>query len=85
MVEFRRLNLIETLSGVGTFPVIFCRNVMIYFDKPTQEQVVNSLCSKLEPGGWLMVGHAESLTGIRHGLRYVKPAIYRKPEGSPAR
>jgi chemotaxis protein methyltransferase CheR len=84
LVEFRRLNLIEPLN-VGAFPAVFCRNVMIYFDKPTQEHVVNALSANLEPEGWLMVGHAESLTGIRHPLRYIKPAIYRKVEGSRPR
>jgi chemotaxis protein methyltransferase CheR len=79
LVEFRRLNLIEPLPTIGPFYVIFCRNVMIYFDKPTQEKVVNQLCTKLDPGGYLLVGHSESLTGVRHPLQYVKPAIYRKP------
>jgi chemotaxis protein methyltransferase CheR len=83
-VEFQRLNLIEPLN-VGAFPVLFCRNVLIYFDKRTQEQVVNGLAANLEPEGWFMVGHAESLTGIRHPLRYVKPAIYRKVEGGRPR
>jgi chemotaxis protein methyltransferase CheR len=85
MVEFRRLNLVEPFPELGPFPVIFCRNVMIYFDKPTQERVVGRLEARLEPGGWLLVGHAESLAGVRHSLRYVKPAVYRKPEGGTAR
>jgi chemotaxis protein methyltransferase CheR len=80
LVEFSRLNLMESFSHLGSFPVIFCRNVMIYFDKPTQEQLVNRLAVRLEPGGYLMIGHAESLNAIRHPLRYVRPAIYRKPE-----
>ncbi len=58
--------------------MIFCRNVMIYFDNATQELLVNRLAACLEPGGYLFVGHAESLTGIAHPLDYVKPAIYRK-------
>ena len=61
------------------FPLVFCRNVMIYFDKPTQAAVVGRLAAALEPGGYLMIGHAESLAGVEHGLEYVKPAIYRKP------
>ena len=64
--EFRRLNLVEPYSWPRPFPVIFCRNVMIYFDKPTQEKVVSGLAASLEPGGYLFVGHAESLTGVRH-------------------
>jgi chemotaxis protein methyltransferase CheR len=78
-VEFARLNLVETFSQHSLFPVIFCRNVMIYFDKATQEAVVNRLAGSLEPGGYLFIGHAESLTGVRHELTYVRPAIYRKP------
>jgi chemotaxis protein methyltransferase CheR len=78
LVEFRRLNLLEPVSHMGTFPLIFCRNVMIYFDKPTQQRVVERLAGCLEPGGYLLTGHAESLTGVEHSLRYVQPAIYRK-------
>jgi chemotaxis protein methyltransferase CheR len=79
MVEFRRLNLIEPLPpDVGRFTVIFCRNVMIYFSRETQEQLVNRLAECLEPGGYLFVGHSESLTGIQHPLQQVQPAVYRK-------
>lgn len=78
-VQFARLNLVESFSQTSLFPVIFCRNVMIYFDKATQETLVNRLAACLEPGGYLFTGHAESLTGVRHGLTYVRPAIYRKP------
>ena len=81
MVEFRRVNLIEPLPDIGCFTVIFCRNVMIYFSRETQEQLVNRLAACLEPGGYLFVGHSESLTGIQHGLQHVQPAIYRKRGG----
>ncbi len=81
MVEYRRLNLIEPLPDLGRFAVIFCRNVMIYFSRETQERVVRQLAACLEPGGYLMVGHAESLMGIRHGLEQVAPAIYRQGGG----
>jgi chemotaxis protein methyltransferase CheR len=77
-VEFRRLNLMEDLSHVGPFPVIFCRNVMIYFDRATQQDLVTRLAARLEPGGYLFIGHAESLGGIDQPLEYVQPAIYRK-------
>lgn len=79
LIEFRRLNLMEALPQIGPFPLIFCRNVMIYFDKPTQQRVVQRLTGRLEPGGYLLTGHSESLTGIDHGLEYVQPAVYRKP------
>ena len=77
--SFRRLNLVENFSWGRLFPVIFCRNVMIYFDRHTQEQVVGRLAAALEPGGYLFVGHAESFTRIAHSLDYVRPAVYRKP------
>jgi chemotaxis protein methyltransferase CheR len=79
MASFRRINLVQSYSWPRPFPVIFCRNVMIYFDRATQERVVRQLTDWLEPGGYLFVGHAESLTRISHGLEYVRPAVYRKP------
>ncbi len=78
-VRFERMNLMEPIRHAAAFPVIFCRNVMIYFDRPTQQRLVQRLSDHLEPGGYLMIGHAESLSGIAHSLQYVKPAIYRKP------
>ncbi|HSW51038.1 MAG TPA: protein-glutamate O-methyltransferase CheR [Bryobacteraceae bacterium] len=85
MVEFRRLNLLEQFSHLGTFFAVFCRNVMIYFDKPTQQELVNRLAGCLEPGGHLLIGHSESLNAIQHQLKYVRPATYRKPESSHAK
>ena len=78
-VQFERINLVERLPWPHRYPVIFCRNVMIYFDRTTQERVVQQLSEHLEPGGYLFVGHAESLTRVSHGLDYVQPAIYRNP------
>lgn len=76
---FRRVNLVEHALAGHLYPVIFCRNVMIYFDRETQEKVVARLANSLEPGGYLFVGHAESLTRISHSLEYIRPAVYRKP------
>lgn len=82
-VSFRQLNLLDGDPPFREpFHVIFCRNVMIYFDRPTQEELVNKLTRRLVPGGYLLVGHSESLTGIRHSLQMVKPAIYRRPPAS---
>ena len=78
-VEFRRLNLMEQFPWNRQFPAIFCRNVMIYFDRGTQEKVVRRLSDCLEPGGYFFTGHAESLAGISHSLEYIQPALYRKP------
>jgi chemotaxis protein methyltransferase CheR len=77
--EFRRVNLMEPFAWPRPFPLVFCRNVMIYFDKATQEKVVGKLTTALEPGGLLFVGHAESLSGVRHSLEYLRPAVYRRP------
>jgi chemotaxis protein methyltransferase CheR len=78
-ITFTRVNLMEDLTKQPKCNVIFCRNVMIYFDKPTQERLVGKFAERLEPGGWLLIGHSEGLMGIRHELEYVKPAVYRKP------
>lgn len=79
-ISFQRLNLMEPFVNIPTFPLIFCRNVMIYFDRDTQEDLVGRLSHRLEPGGYLFIGHSESLNGVQHGLEYIQPAIYRKPE-----
>ena len=79
LITFRRLNLMKIGPGLGSFSVIFCRNVMIYFDQPTQQQVVSNLIDHLEPGGYLFIGHSESLNRLSHGLQYEQPAVYRKP------
>lgn len=77
-VKFARLNLMEEWPMRGPFDVIFCRNVMIYFDKPTQGVLVNRFYDLLEHGSHLFVGHSESLTSINHRFGYVQPAIYLK-------
>jgi chemotaxis protein methyltransferase CheR len=82
IVIFKYLNLmgswpIDTRHGGLDF--IFCRNVMIYFDKPTQRRLVNRFWDLLSSGGILFTGHSESLTGIEHKFRYVQPTIYAKP------
>jgi chemotaxis protein methyltransferase CheR len=79
-LRWHRLNLFqESYPFRNPFHVIFCRNVMIYFDRPSQEQLIARLTRQLVPGGYLMIGHSESLSGIPHTLQPVRPAIYRKP------
>ncbi len=60
------------------FDYVFCRNVMIYFDRPTQEGVVNRIGGHLRPGGYFVVGHSESLNGLKHNLHYQKPTVYKQ-------
>lgn len=78
LVSFGRLNLMKPFPMKGEFDVIFCRNVMIYFDKQTQNELVQKMSALLRPGGYLFVGHAESLTGGNQYLKYVQPAVYQK-------
>jgi chemotaxis protein methyltransferase CheR len=78
-VTFRHLNLLELPSDLGSFDVVFLRNVLIYFDVPTKRQVVESIATRLKPGGHLLIGHSESLHGITDVLAGEGPATYRKP------
>ncbi len=79
MIAFRYLNLMEPWPVKGPFDVIFCRNVMIYFDKPTQEKLVGRFYECLKSEGLLCIGHSESLTGVNHPYRYLQPATYARP------
>jgi len=78
IVEFTRFNLMEQPPAEFSFEAIFCRNVMIYFDKQTQGMLVNRFYSCLKKGGHLFIGHSESLTGLNHAFKYIEPSVYRK-------
>lgn len=78
LVRLAQLNLMDNWVMKGPFDAIFCRNVMIYFDKPTQKELVRRFWELLAPGGYLFIGHSESLTNIAGEFTYVQPALYLK-------
>lgn len=80
LVSFAQLNLLDPWPMKGKFDAIFCRNVMIYFDTPTKERLVDRLTDYLSPDGSLYVGHSEGLVGICHQLKSVAPAVYKLKE-----
>ena len=79
MIQFRRLNLMDDRFPIKSpLDVVFCRNVMIYFDHDTQETLVNKFHAYLKPGGYLFIGHSESLQWVKHPFKLIAPTIYRK-------
>lgn len=78
IVSFRNQNLMRPFFFGPVLDAVFCRNVMIYFDKVTQQNLIKRFYECISPGGYLFVGHSESLAGIEHEFTYVKPTIYRK-------
>ena len=78
LIRFHYLNLADPWPMRGPFHVIFCRNVMIYFDRDTQQELVHRFHDYLVPGGYFFVGHSESLARIRNPFKYRKPSIYQK-------
>ena len=79
MLGFAQLNLMEQAYAIGQqADLIFCRNVLIYFDKPTQKQVVSRLVDCLVPGGYLFVGHSESIAGFDLPLTSVGNTIFQR-------
>lgn len=79
-VRFQRLNFMDkNYSTVNeTFDIIFCRNVLIYFNRETQETVLNKLCEKLKLGGYLFIGHSESVMNMHLPIKQMKPTIFQK-------
>jgi chemotaxis protein methyltransferase CheR len=78
-VQFAQVNLNAELPRLGSFDVVFLRNVMIYFNGDTKRQVVARVLSLLKPGGHLFIGHSESLNDISTAVEQLAPSIYRKP------
>lgn len=78
-IVFQRLNFMDTSYSMnGPFDIVFCRNVLIYFDKSTQEAVINKLCGKLKPKGYFFLGHSESTAGLKVPLTQIKPTIFER-------
>lgn len=81
-VRFRQLNLLDQDYGIQEpVDVVFCRNVMIYFDRPKQQQVLGRICRVLRPGGYLLMGHSESLSGLDLPVEQVAPTVHRRRHG----
>jgi chemotaxis protein methyltransferase CheR len=78
-VKFMQINLNNALPSVGEFDVIFLRNVMIYFDLEMKRRVVGRLLQQLRSGGFLIIGHSESLNGVTDDLQPVATTVYRRP------
>ncbi len=78
-VHFKRLNFMDHAYPIkDTFNIIFCRNVLIYFDKPTQEAIIGKFVQHLEPGGYLFLGHSETIFAMDLPLKTVAPTVYQK-------
>lgn len=78
LIDFRRLNLIETDHLGATFDFIFCRNAMIYFDRASRQRVISMLERHLAPDGYLFLSHSEGLSEIDHRLQWCVPGVYRR-------
>ena len=92
LCTFTRLNLAEdAYPAIGQFDMVFCRNVLIYFDRETKERVIARLIDRIGPGGYLLLGHSETLNGFSARARAVLPTVYQvapgdqplRPRGSP--
>jgi chemotaxis protein methyltransferase CheR len=78
-VVYQRMNFMDSYYSVEReFDIVFCRNVLIYFDRETQQQVITKLASKLRYDGIFFLGHSESITNMKVPLRQIKPTIFRK-------
>jgi chemotaxis protein methyltransferase CheR len=78
-ISFARINFMDDSYPISEiFDVIFCRNVIIYFERAIQEAILKKLCKHIRPGGWLILGHSETLTGMSMPLRGVAPTVYER-------
>ena len=77
-LTFTYLNLMDNYTIPTNFDVVFCRNVLIYFDRETQEKVIQKICTFIKPGGYFFTGHSESISGMNLPLEHIKPTIFKK-------
>ncbi len=77
-IQFKHLNLLEGINGMGEFDVIFLRNVMIYFDQETKSRLVENILNHLKSDGYFLIGHSESLNGISSSVKPVQPAVFQR-------
>ena len=80
LITFKQLNLLDAWPMKGPFDVIFCRNVVIYFDKATQRRLFDRMADLQEPGGWLFIGHSENLLNVTRRYKLVGRTVYRRVE-----
>ena len=80
LITFRQLNLLDPWPMKGPFDIIFCRNVVIYFDKATQRGLFDRMADLQEPGGWLFIGHSENLLNVTRRYKLVGRTVYRRVE-----
>jgi chemotaxis protein methyltransferase CheR len=80
-INFSNFNLLESdYSRLGRFDIVFCRNVLIYFEKEVQYRILKQICQAINPGGFLFLGHSESINGFSLPLEQIKPTIFRKSD-----
>jgi len=80
LITFKQLNLLESWPMKGPFDIIFCRNVVIYFDQSTQRELFDRMADLQEPGGWLFIGHSENLLNVTRRYKLVGRTVYRRTE-----
>ena len=82
MVKFQYFNLLDNMAGLGQFDIVFCRNVLIYFDQPTKKKVLENIAKQMAPDGFLFLGGAETVLGITEAFKGVpgQRALYAKPD-----
>lgn len=82
-IEFRKLNLMEIPTNLVDLDIVFLRNVLIYFDSSIRQELLTRVIARIKPGGWLVLGHSESLVGLQlPPLHQLKPSVYQRPKGS---